>query len=276
LVLEVSGLLDQEFLVAFLIFVFAYLVGSVLRLFAADDVDRESSRYLEEAWRKLPEAEGADKEKYEEYKTMLEEGGDGSGVPDELDEWLWRVDEFPYPAWQNRKWQVHGPKEVLDFFSDYKASLWSGKDTSPKSFFNYCKLVALKEGGLIAAEIDLAEGLTRFFAGTVVALKTSMWLMAVFLFFQAVFAAVLGFVGIPGVQWDPAMQSFQVFFFGLTVVLVTALWWIRRQIVIRFRTVRLGEVDKVYYAFYLVSKGSDDKHESSEAKKGGGWRRFLK
>ena len=50
--LPVGDLLEHEFLLTAMLFVVAYLFGSLLRLFAADDVDKKSSEYLLKAWRK--------------------------------------------------------------------------------------------------------------------------------------------------------------------------------------------------------------------------------
>ncbi|MBM4466230.1 MAG: hypothetical protein FJ014_11870 [Chloroflexi bacterium] len=139
----VKSLLGQELLLAVVLFVTAYLVGSLLRLYAADEVDNESGERLQEAWRKECEVKNISHPmpEFERYRIELAKGNDVSDIPAGFDAWLWRVDEFPYPAWQNRKWQAHGLCEVLDFFRDnYKSSMWSENRTSPKTFFNYCKL----------------------------------------------------------------------------------------------------------------------------------------
>ena len=114
---QVKSLLEQEFLLTVGLFVAAYLVGSLLRLVASDDVDEKSSKYLLKKWRQAHPA-GLEQEKlFEETKAKFARGGgEDTDVPAGFDDWLFIVDEFPYPAWQNRKWQVHLPREVLDFY----------------------------------------------------------------------------------------------------------------------------------------------------------------
>ena len=50
--LPVGDLLKYEFLLTIILFVTAYLIGSLLRLFAADDIDKESSKYALKDWSK--------------------------------------------------------------------------------------------------------------------------------------------------------------------------------------------------------------------------------
>lgn len=260
--ISVMDLLEQQFLVAVVLFVAAYLVGSLLRLYAANDVDSRSSEYLLKAWRKEYRARigaGATRD-FEKYRTELAKGEDISDIPDGFDDrlfddWLWQVDEFPYHTRLNRLWRkAQGFCGVLDFFREnHKATMWSQSKWSRKSFFNYCKLVIIGNGGLLADEVNMAEGLTRFFAGTVVALGISTWLLVASVITQVLLIVALisapkwgGKLAI-SVQWTS-----QGFCLVLTVVLIFVLQWICRRIVKRFRTVRFKEVETVYYAFYLV------------------------
>jgi hypothetical protein len=260
--LSVKDLLDQELLLSVVFFVVAYLTGNVLRLFAADDVDKESSEYLEKKWWKEHQVEIKDHfmSDYEECKAELAKGSNVADVPDEFDDWLWRVEEFPYPAWQNRKWQAHGFCEALGFFHDnYRSSMWSENRTSPKSFLNYCKLAVINGGGGLADEVSMAEGLTRFFAGTVIAFQGSIWLLAASLIVQLLLVVALTFAPRWGINLVFSVPwTFQGFHFALTVAIVFALQRIRRKVVSRFRVIRLREAETAYHAFYLYSTHHPD------------------
>jgi hypothetical protein len=257
----IANLLGQEFLLSLVLFVAAYLVGSLLRLFAADDVDNQSSDYLKEAWQQEHQAEITSGDiselDYKERQRQLANSSDPVEVPVEFDDWLWRVEKFPYPVWQKRKWQAHGLKEVLEFFQDnHKSSMWPENGTlqdfpSPTTFFNYCKLVVISSGGGLADEVDMAESLTRFFAGTVAALRLSAWLLGAALVTQVLLTAAWFFASSQGITFTLAEWKFQGFYSAATIALMFAMQRMTRQIVIRFRKVRLKEAGTVYHAFYL-------------------------
>jgi hypothetical protein len=254
--LPASGLLGHEFLVTAILFVVSYLMGSLLRLFAADDVDRRSSNYLVKAWHRERRARNLSTSMpgFERYRAKLASGDDVPNVlPDGFDEWLFCVDEFPYPAWQNRKWQADGPREMLEFFRDkYRACIWSEVRASPKDFLNHCKLVVIGHGGPLADEINIAEGLTRFFAGTMVALRLSTWWLGMALL-AAALLLVPGWADRLSVSKDLRIQGL---YFVFTVALWLAIRWMCRHIVKRFRRVRAKEAMTVYHAFYLCSKSA--------------------
>jgi len=255
--LPIDNLLDQQFLLSAVLFVAAYLVGSVLRMYAADDVDKESSEVLKKEYEARVEASKISS--FQECRAELSKGNDVDRVPDGFDDWLPRVEEFPYPAWQNRKWQAHNLREPLDFFRDrYGSSMWSKSGTSPKSFFNFCKLAVVNIDGALAEEINISEGLIRFFAGTVIALRISIWLLIASLVVQLALVGALTLASWLGgrLHIDWVSQGFHC---ALTPVLVLALLWIRRRIVRRYRYVRLLEVETVYHAFYLYSTRLADK-----------------
>ena len=257
--LPVNSLLEHEFLVTAIFFVVSYLLGSLLRLFAADDVDRRSSKYLVNAWHRERRARNLSTSTpgFVKYRAELAGGDNVSDVlPGGFDEWLFCVDEFPYPALQNRTWQAHGPREVLGFFrGKYRTCMWSKARTSPKDFLNYCKLVVIRGGGPLADEINMAEGLTRFFAGAMIALRLSTWLLGVALVvaqLPLVVATILA--SRQGDQLDSVADvRIQGFYFVLTLVLLIASRWMCHQIVKRFRRVRTKEATTVYNAFYLHS-----------------------
>lgn len=56
--LPVGSLLQQQFLLSVVLIVVAYLLGSLLRSFAADDVDRKSGDYQFGAWREKRQTRG--------------------------------------------------------------------------------------------------------------------------------------------------------------------------------------------------------------------------
>jgi hypothetical protein len=261
--LQIGDLLDQQILLSVILFVTAYLVGSVLRLVAADDVDKKSSESLMKAWREehKAQADHAYLQSLQKCKAELSRGNEVVSVPDGFDEWLPQVEDFPYPAWQNRKWQAVDLREPLTFYRDhYRSSMWSERTTSPKSFFNFCKLAVIGGDGALAEEINMAEGLSRFFAGTVIALKISIWLIAVSLAGQLALAGAFTLAPHFGVKPQLSIKWIsQGFYFVLTLGFVFALVLIRRKIVRRFRYVRLKEAGTVYHAFYLYSKLSAER-----------------
>jgi hypothetical protein len=248
--LSVGSLLSgHEFFLTLVFFAFAYLLGGMLRLFSADDVDNKSREYLLSVWNKKHQTgiAHACPPSFEEKRLELAKGGDVSDTPDGFDDWLWRADSFPYSAWQNRLWRSYDFCSVLNFYREnYKLCMWSENPVSNKSFFNYCKLVIIGSNGALADEVNMAEGHTRFFAGTVTALLFSTWLLIAALVIQALLLALevaLAF----SVDW-----RFQGFYFGLTLSLIFVSHWMSRQIVERFRRVRQKEAETVYNAFYLL------------------------
>lgn len=265
--LSIEHVLDQQFLLAVALFVAAYFVGSIVRLYPVNDFDRESSEHRVKMWFKKHslKSDSPCMNGFRKCKTELAKGDDVADVPDEFDDrlfdgWLRQVDEFPYHVWLNRMWRVEGFGGVLDFFREgYSTSMWSESKTSSMGFFNYCKLAVIGNGGALADEVVMAEGATRFFAGTGLALRMSTRLLAVSLFAQGLLVAVLTLAprwGIePGltVQWIP--ESFHL---ALTLVLTFVFPWICRQIVKHFRGVRLREAETVYHAFYLYSMSHPD------------------
>ncbi len=255
--LPVAGLLSQQFLLSIAFFVSAYLVGNLLRMFAADDADEESSKYLETEWRKKhpDKAKGLNMVAYNQCWAALAKGEDVSDIPDGFDDWLWRVERFPYPAGQSRKWQAHNFREPLDFFREhYKASMWSENQTDPKNFFHYCKLYVINGGGELADEVNMEESFIRFFAGTWVAFRISIWLLRIAWGIQLLFACVLILVSTWGITVPfPAQWTFQGFYLVLTPALDFSVNQMRRLIVKRFRRIRRRETETVYYAFYIHS-----------------------
>jgi hypothetical protein len=247
----IKTLLQQEFLLIIVLFVAVYLAGSLLRLDTADRVDERSQKRFVGRWSRKHRATPD----FVDCRAKLASGHIVPEVPQGFDEWLCVVDRFPYPAWQNRKWQVHGPREVLEFFRQdrYRDSMWAQGEASPKSFFNYCKLAVTSGNSPLTDEIDAAEGLTRFYAGTVAALRISAALLPLVLAFQLLHIAGLWFVrdrvaGL-GLSTDLRVHVGCVLF---TLAAMAVSWLVCSQIIGRFRRVRAKEAGIVYHAFYLT------------------------
>ena len=246
---EILDFLSQEFLSTVVLFVAAYLMGNLLRLFAADDVDKKSSEYLLRKWRK------DNKEKIHQdleigYRKKMELLSKGKSIENAkllFDQWLWISDIFPYAAWQNRFWTTNGFSNVFKYYKKkHKNSLWTEQNSSPKSFFNYCKLVVINGGGLLAEEINIAEGLTRFFAGTYSAFRYSIVVLIISFIIHAIFniGIAIGFI----TQVDSGLSIIHLTIsFGLVLIM----WWMQKIIVERFRHIRLKETEAVFQAFYL-------------------------
>lgn len=246
--------LHSGLLASVLLLTAAYLVGGVLRFGAADSLDRRSSDSLLRRWR----AETTNREtlSYSECREALARGDTPESVPAGFDDWLWRADTFPYPAWMSRKWQVYGFNEILRYFrKHHRACMWLAGGISPKAFFNHCKLVVAKNDPMLADEIGAVEGRTRFFAGTVAALRVSVCLAAVILIGDIAIVVASAFVDIHGVEWSSSVWTPRIFYLALTVALVGVLVCVYLAIVRSFRLARLKEVETVYHAFYLASTG---------------------
>ena len=252
--LPAGDLLKYEFLLTIILFVTAYLTGSLLRLFAADDIDRESSKYALKDWYKTnPGKDNASLEEFNKLKTELAKGETISEAPDGFDDWIWLEDNFPYPAWVNRFWSSNGFQDVLDFYrKKYKDSMWSTHNSSPKSFFNYCKLKLVGVDEALSDEVNAAESLTRFFAGTVAASRLSIKILSFVLVIQVLSTGIFTLGPGWGLNVPLAFDwPFQIFYFMLTLVLIFVLNRSCRLIVKMFRHLRLKEVETVFHAFFI-------------------------
>lgn len=259
--IDLASLLSQQFLLSLLLFVAAYLVGSLLRLVASDDVDKEASKNILNNWEKAYSKHDADIAAYKKCHVELAVGKDVPSVPEGFDDWLWRIDQFPYAGWQNRKWQALNFRDVLNFYREnYKEGMWPSNSLFSKSFFNYCKLVIAKNNRELTDEVNMAEGLTRFFAGTVLALRISNWLLGFFLVLHISFAFIEWFFHLP-ITAD--ISRWQIFYFSLTTILLLVLLWVQRRIVDRFRFVRLKEAETVYHSFYLCTGNIPEREKAS-------------
>jgi hypothetical protein len=255
--LPVGDLLKYEFLLTIILFVTAYLIGSLLRLFAADDIDKESSKYALNDWGKNdPGKAKTNTEKFNEIKAELAKGEIIKEVPAGFDDWIWREEDFPYPVWMNRFWSSNGFNDVLDFYrKKHKDSMWSINNSSPKSFFNYCKLRLVSKDEALSDEVNAAESLTRFFAGTVSASRLSIRVLDFVLVVQILSIAIFVLGPGWGLNLPIALDwQFQIFYLLLTLVLIFVLNRCCRLIVKMFRHVRLKEAETVYHAFFISSE----------------------
>jgi hypothetical protein len=255
--LPLWDVINQQFLLTAILFVSAYLVGSMLRLFAADQVDVRSGKYLLKAWKKKFE-DSLPKDYESKFTDKLSQLVIGKELDDEssisFDEWIWITDEFPYVAWQNRMWSTRGFREVRDFFQqNYKEIMWPKLETSPKTFFNYCKLVVIDKDEALAEEVLTAEGLTRFFAGTFAGLDLSSKLLLVSFLFQV--AIMIWEFFFPGTAIANGLffeWKTQCVYLILTLMIFLAAQRMCHQITKRFRTLRAKEAETVFQAFYLL------------------------
>jgi hypothetical protein len=221
---------------------------------AANRIDEESGRDFVGHWRKKCSKKGLNvaqlETEFEKHKLALVKGEDLGEVSPEFDDWLRRVDTFPYCALQNRKWQALGPCEVLGFFrKHHRPEMWPVCGTAYAAFFNYCKLAINQSDGPLADEVNAAEGLTRFFAGTAVACQVSFFVLLVAVV-EVVAVVVLSITGQAGFLHPQALVLGSCYG-AFAVVSVLILWLIRHWIVRRFRRIRIRETETVYQAFYL-------------------------
>ncbi|TEU18633.1 MAG: hypothetical protein E3J21_05420 [Anaerolineales bacterium] len=110
--LDVSLLKDQGFLLSIVFFIASYLLGYLLRLEPVSRVDKESSDYRLEEWRRRKENQFSEKA-FKQLLDQMRRGEDVSDIPAEFDHWLWRAERFPYPVWYLRRAASSYPHEIL-------------------------------------------------------------------------------------------------------------------------------------------------------------------
>ena len=105
-------------------------------------------------------------------------------------------------------------------------------------------------GDPIVDEVYFAEATVRFYAGTYTGLRIASWAL---LFLLAMQVALLALpIGMRG----PAMET-RTISLAVTIFLLVVVAFMSRAIVLRFRRLRLKEVDTVYDAFYLVHRHAE-------------------
>ena len=238
---------------AIIIFLISYLVGSLMRLNSADNVDAKWFEYSQKEFR--PEAASSTLD--DDWSDTARELTDEDVTNQMKLEKIWRTDEFPYPVWHFYKLKLFHPPEAYQFFSRYRGCMrqHEGSGKLGKEFFNYCKTTVLysrpQVGDALVAEIQTAEALVRFYAGTFYALVYGMWMLTALFVWQV---AWLIAKSRPSIQSDWKASIPQLSTIVMTGLLAGSGWAMQRMIVKRFRTMRLKEVDTVYDAFYLVHR----------------------
>jgi hypothetical protein len=235
----------------------SYLLGSLIRLRAADRVDERSAflhgdRTLLEALKALFgwDLEVPGEKEWNKLDDQFEKlTADSLPLPwpqkgvEEMRE-LWEKDSFPYPVWLFMRLKVYSHSEKCTFFRSYK-QCFGKAERRGKEFLNYCKLVvyqaSAESGGGLAEEVRSAEAFTRFFAGTFYALLWSSG--ALFL------SALLPLLG-REIHWSRM---------GLGLALALVSLYMAKQIVAdgRFRNLRIKEVDIAFDAFYLIHRHAE-------------------
>jgi len=171
-----AALLVAGFLLA------AYILGFVIRLYAADTVDRLSASLVRIRRDPFEGKEGS----IEDHLNDLLDSVANPDLPcdpsQDLIRWAWKYDEFPYPVWELMKFRLYHPDELFRFFFPYRRCFATGHRRG-KEFFNYCKAVVYEahEGKphTLAEEIQGSEANVRFLAGIFWALLLSAILLTI-------------------------------------------------------------------------------------------------
>ena len=190
-----SSILDRwSSLIA--LFLVSYLVGSLMRLNSADNVDEKWAQYSQKKLRGTGKSQEEFRKELDEKWEALKADPEAVERPDENSvEAIWQTDEFPYPVWQFYKLRLYHPEEAYRFFWSYRSCMrsYEGAGKIGKEFFNYCKAVIYHSsrqlGDALALEVQTAEALVRFYAGTYYALVVGKWMLPVLLVWQGLFFA---------------------------------------------------------------------------------------
>ena len=272
---------DKELLITIVAFIFSYILGSLIRLKAADIIDKKSGKNkikenIEDINHIINHFENDDKAAFNEinkswnklkiklYRTgflklklnvILKKAKDKLKVDTKgwytgflrFDDWIYYADNFPYTLWEFRKFEMYHPKEFLAFFDGYKSSMIA----DGKGFFNYCKMVILASNTSesLKNEVYSAEAFSRFLAGTYFALFYSIWMLVICSLIQIIyiFNTTLSEITLPS----------NIFNFVIPIILAFVFLFSIKLIIKRYRNIRLKEVDIVYDAFYLVHKHTE-------------------
>ncbi|MEZ4746803.1 MAG: hypothetical protein R3C41_12075 [Calditrichia bacterium] len=244
---------DQQFLIFSIAFALSYVFGGVFRLWSADDLDGKSSKKLLKRYEHEHELNEID---MDDIKAGFDQGqfeyNFQNDVESLFDDWIWREEKFPYHIWEFRKFEKQHPKEMFNFYCQYKDQMLNlGHLQKGKEFFNYCKMVIINSGDQtsisLKEEVSHAETTVRFFAGTYFAIFYSLWLLGIL--------GVIQFITIFfNMEKYVTISKTHYFGFGLTLLFIIIAFFINISIKSNFRRLRLKEVDTVYDAFYLVHR----------------------
>jgi hypothetical protein len=260
----------HEALVIALLFLLSYLLGSLLKLNSADNLDERSGKAN---MKKMHErATRENKKGVKQGESIL--SGESDISLDEVwesltsssakpiitaknYEGLWARDTFPYPVFQ--LWRLKRNR-LTGYLETLYPLLLRMKEGPPvggqKSLFNYCKMLvfsASKElGDELIREVRSTETEVRFYAGTYYALFCGLRILALFITFQIfiLFAAIYS-------GSLPVLPGF--FLVVLSFIIAGIACYGNSKILLRFRTCRIKEVDYVFdaYAIYRTRKQID-------------------
>ena len=248
-----ATLTDKTALAAAAIFLVSYIAGSVIRLYAADNVDRISAKLVRLDSDPFKGQPGSVEDKLAGLLASVTNPDLDCKPSNDVIGWAWKYDKFPYPVWECIKIRLYHPPEMAKFFLSYRGFLGTG-DRRGKEFFNYCKAVIFHahEGRphALAGEIQAAEGVVRFFAGTFWASFLAASILA-----GTTIRLALDKNAPKGAAPATATAALLLAFTALAIV-----GWGR------FRRMRLKEVDTVFDAFYLIHRHDQDCAQCSPAK----------
>lgn len=217
----------------------SYIIGSVIRLYAADNVDNISAALVRPKIDPFKSQPGTVQNHLDELLEMAMDPSINNIPNRDLARWAWTSDTFPYAVWELMKIRFYHPPEMFAFFREY-ADCFAPHNRRGKEFFNYCKAViySANEGKrhALAEEVQIAEARVRFFAGTFWSLVVSCVLLL----------STALVTGLSGAKTTSLASLFAAFPVGIVAWLIIAGG--------RFRRMRLKEVDTVFDAFYIVHR----------------------
>ena len=230
--------MEDRALSLIVLFIISYLLGNLMRLNSAEDVDKKSAKYNQKKHSKRVLSPEECKEELKKAWEALRPNPRTVGIPT-VPIGVWEHEKFPYPVWQFWKLRLYHPEEMYKFFWTYRDCMRGGYDRgSGKEFFNYCKAVVHhasgKLGDALVLEIQSAEALVRFFAGTYYALVIGQYMLAILFLLQVV--AARG-------ELELNILSLGTVNICATALLMIAMYKMQRMIVERFRTLRIKEVE---------------------------------
>jgi mannose-6-phosphate isomerase-like protein (cupin superfamily) len=232
---------DKAALLVASAFLTSYVIGSVIRLYASDTVDRLSAWLIWVKGRPFGAKSGKIADLLRDRLTEVTNPNKACPWEENLAQSAWKYDRFPYPVWEYMKFRLYHPPEMFAFYKTYESCFATG-DRRGKEFFNYCKSVicSANEGKkhALAEEVQAAEADVRFLAGTFWAAVLSF--LALLLTFL-----VSRFQKSPPEGAPPAAIAAAI----LMVLIAAAIVAFGK-----FRFLRLKEVDTVFDAFYLVHR----------------------
>jgi hypothetical protein len=196
---------DLQWVFLTAVFLLSYLIGSILRLNSADDVDALSCRDLQCRYEAENRLSQADVPQFLELRDEILRSGEyeahgalgDASLRNSFVRWLWCSEPFPYTSWELVKLKLYHPPALGRFLQPYKGLMASISTLeSRKEFFNYCKIVLAgnteSPDAALLEEVQAAEANGRFFAGAYVALHYSAWLIAAMQLWSISYITALG------------------------------------------------------------------------------------